>query len=92
MAMIVSACRTTIMIHNQADFDELQEKLTSTIKAGKRNIHVSLLSGTYIAKEKHITLKDIEASDTKIYIVGKEANLVPTGQEYHEGETYQGSF
>ena len=87
-----SACRTTIMVNNQAEFDKLQEKLTSTIKAGKKNIYVSLLSGTYIAKEKHITLKDIDAADTKIRIVGHGATLISGGREYHDGEDYQGIF
>ena len=92
LTIIASACRATIIVNNQAEFDGLQEKLTSTIKAGKKNIHVSLLSGTYIAKEKHITLNDIEAPDIKIHIVGKKAILIPSGREYHEGEDYQGAF
>ena len=87
-----SACQAVIIVNNQAEFDGLQEKLTSTIKAGKKNICVSLLPGTYVAKEKHLTLKDIEATDTKIRIVGKNAILVPSGREYHDGETYQGTF
>ena len=87
-----SACRAVIIVNNQAEFEGLQEKLTSTIKAGKKNIHVSLLPGTYVAKEKHIFLKDITAADTKIHIKGKGAILIPEGQEYFDGETYQGSF
>lgn len=92
VASLTSVGCTTIVVGNQAEFDGLHEKLISTIKAGKRNIHVSLLSGTYIAKEKHITLKDIDAADTKIRIVGHGATLVPEGREYHDGEDYQGIF
>ena len=92
LATIASACRTTISVNNQAEFDRLQEKLTNTFKEGKKNIHVSLLPGTYVAKEKHIILKDITATDTRIHIKGKGAILIPAGQEYHDGETYQGSF
>lgn len=87
-----SACRTTIVVKNQTEFDGLQEKLTSTIKAGKKNIYVKLMPGTYIAKEKHILLKGIKAADTKIHIKGNNAVLMPTGREYHEGDVYQGSF
>ena len=90
--MIAVVCRTTIVVTDQAGFDSLQEKLTSTLKEGKKNIHVSLLPGTYVAKEKHIILKDITAADTKIHIKGKGAILIPEGQEYHDGETYQGTF
>ena len=90
--MIAVVCRTTIVVTNQADFDSLQEKLTITLKEGKKNIYVSLLPGTYVAKEKHIFLKNITATNTKIHIKGKGAILIPAGQEYHDGETYQGSF
>lgn len=89
---ITSACRTTIVVNNQAEFDGLQEKLTNTIKAGKKNIHVTLLSGTYVAIEKHIFLRDLDAADTKINIKGNGAILIPLGQEYHNGDVYQGSF
>lgn len=92
VAAMTSACRTTIVVDNQAEFDKLPEKLTSTIKAGKKNIYVKLLPGTYVAKEKHLTLKGLEAAHTKIHIVGQGANLIPAGHEYHEGEIYQGTF
>lgn len=83
---------TTIVVKNQAEFDELQEKLTTVIKARKKNIHIKLLPGTYIAKEKHLTLNGITAIDTKIHIKGKDAILIPEGREYHDGEVYQGTF
>lgn len=92
VASLTSVGCTTIVVGNQAEFDGLQEKLTSTIKAGKKNIYVSLLPGTYIAKEKHITLKDIDASNTKIRIVGHGATLIPEGREYHDGEAYVETF
>lgn len=92
VASLNSVGCTTLIVGNQAEFDRLQEKLTSTIKAGIKNIYVSLLPGTYIAKEKHITLKDIDAADTKIHIVGRGVTLIPGGHEYHEGEDYQDAF
>lgn len=92
MATVASACRTTIVVKNQTEFDGLQEKLTNTIKSGKKNIYVKLMPGTYIAKEKQIQLKGIKAADTKIHIKGNNAVLMPTGREYHEGDVYQGSF
>jgi hypothetical protein len=88
----VSACRTTIVVKNQTEFDGLQEKLTNTIKAGKKNICVNLMPGNYIAKDNHILLKDIKAPDTKIHIQGKDAVLIPEGIEYHDGDAYQGAF
>lgn len=92
LVTIVSACRTTLVVNNQTEFDGLQEKLTNTIETGKRNIYVKLLPGTYIAKEKHLELKDFEAAITKIHIVGHGAKLVPSGREYQEGDAYQGMF
>lgn len=92
VASLTSVGCTTLVVGNQAEFDGLQEKLTSTIKAGEKNIRVSLLPGTYIAKEKHFTLKDIDAADTKIRFVGHGATLIPEGHEYHDGDNYQGTF
>lgn len=92
VAAMTSACRTTLVVNNQTEFDGLQEKLTSTIRAGKKNIYIKLLPGTYIAKEKHLVLKDLEAVDTKIHIVGHDAKLIPAGHEYRDGDTYQGAF
>ena len=88
----VSACRTTIVVKNQTEFDGLQEKLTNTIKADKKNIYVKLMPGNYIAKDNHILLKDIKASDTKIHIQGINAVLLPSGREYREGDVYKGTF
>ena len=88
----VSACHTTIVVKNQTEFDGLQEKLTNTIKAGKKNIYVKLMPGTYIAKEQHILLKDIKAAGTKIHIQGNNSILVPSGKEYFDGDVYQGVF
>lgn len=88
----VYACRTTIVVKTQTDFDALQKNLTSTIKAGKKNIYVKLMPGTYRAKEQHIFLKGITAADTKIHILGDNAILIPSGREYHEGDVYQGTF
>ena len=84
--------RTTIVVSSQTEFDGLQEQLINTIKSGEKVIYVKLLPGTYIAKEKHITLKDIDASNTKIRIVGHGATLIPEGREYHDGDNYQGTF
>jgi hypothetical protein len=84
--------RTTIVVSSQTEFDGLQEQLINTIKSGEKVIYVKLLPGTYIAKEKHITLKDIDAADTKIRFVGHGATLIPEGHEYHDRENYQGTF
>lgn len=92
VATIASACRTTIVVNNQTEFDGLQEKLTNTIKTGKRNIYVTLLPGTYVTKEKHVALNGITAADTKIHIKGEDAILIPEGSEYHDGDAYQGTF
>lgn len=89
---LVVACRTTIVVNNQAEFDRLQEKLTNTIEAGKKNIHVTLSPGTYVAIEKHVFLRDLDAADTKLHIKGNRAILIPVGHEYHDGDAYQDAF
>lgn len=89
---VVSACSTNIVVKTQTDFDALQQTLTSTIKAGKKDILVKLMPGTYVAKENHILLKGIKAADTKIQIKGNNAVVVPTGRVYREGDVYQGTF
>lgn len=83
---------TVIKVKSQKDFDELREKLTSTIKAGEKNISITLSPGTYAFNENHITLKGINAPETKIHINGKGAIMIPQGREYHDGEAYQGAF
>lgn len=92
VATSTSVARTTIVVSSQTEFDGLQEQLINTIKSGEKVIYVKLLPGTYIAKEKHITLKDIDAADTKIRFVGHGATLIPEGHEYHDGDNYQGTF
>ncbi len=92
VATSTSVARTTIVVSSQTEFDGLQEQLINTIKSGEKVIYVKLLPGTYIAKEKHITLKDIDAADTKIRFVGHGATLIPEGHEYHDRENYQGTF
>ena len=92
VATSTSVARTTIVVSSQTEFDGLQEQLINTIKSGEKVIYVKLLPGTYIAKEKHITLKDIDAADTKIRFVGHGATLIPEGREYHDGDNYQGTF
>ena len=92
VATSTSVARTTIVVSSQTEFDGLQEQLINTIKSGEKVIYVKLLPGTYIAKEKHITLKDIDAADTKIRFVGHGATLIPEGHEYHDGDNYQDTF
>ncbi len=92
VSTVAYASRTSIVVSNQSDFDRLQEQLTSTIKAGKKNIYVKLKPGTYVAKEQHILLKGIKAADTKIHIQGNNAIVVPSGREYRDGDVYRGTF
>lgn len=89
---LTSTGRTVIKVKDQIDFDRLQENLISTIKSGEKNIHITIASGIYTFNEYHITLKDIDASETKIHIHGEGAILAPQGHEYHDGEDYQGVF
>ncbi len=93
LPVTAGACgRSTIKVRNQQEFDALQENLTQLIKAGEKDIKVVIYCGTYVAKEQHLSLKDIKALNTKICIKGKNATIVPDGMTYRNGDIYQGSF
>lgn len=93
LSVSVAACaQTYIRVRNQQDFDNLQENLIRRINTGRVNIHVLLSEGRYIARENHIFLNNINKPNTSIRIIGKNAVLVPEGDEYKDGDSYMGVF
>lgn len=93
LLVMVGSCESnTIKVRSQQEFDALQENLMQMIKAGEKNIKLVIYSGTYVAKEQQLTLKDIKAPNTKIRITGKNATIIPDGTTYQDGDTYQGTF
>ena len=89
---LVIGARTVIKINGQEDFNRIQQKILSTIKSGEKKISVSFASGTYIVREKHLMLDDINVPNVELYINGNGAILIPEGKKYKNGDTYNGSF
>lgn len=86
------SAHTTIVIDNQQSFDDFQNSLTNTIRKGDKEITIIISKGTYIAKENHISLQDIQKSDLKLSIKGNGAIIIPQGQEYQNGYKYVGNM
>lgn len=91
LPMVVFA-KTTITVNDQKGFDNMQQQVLSCIKSGEKVIHVTISSGTYVVKEKHLTLNNLNAPDVKVQIMGNGAVLIPEGHEYRSGEKYVGTF
>lgn len=84
--------RTAIDVNNQSSFDILQQSVTNAVKSGDKDIVVKLSQGTYIAKERHLTLNGINAPDVSISIDGSDAIILPSGIEYRNGDKYRGAL
>lgn len=84
--------QSVVKINSQNDFNCLQQKILSAIKSGEKDILVSFSPGTYIVKEKHLVLEDINAPDVELHIKGNGAIFVPDGKVYKNGDVYNGSF
>jgi hypothetical protein len=84
--------RSVVQIRNQEQFDRIQQLLEAEINAGQRNILVVFSPGTYVAKEKHISLTYVTAPNAVLRFKGNGAILVPYGKDYKDGDTFFGSF
>lgn len=84
--------KTTIVINDQKGFENIQQQVLSCINSGEKKIYVKIARGTYIVKEKHLTLNQINSPDVKLHIVGKGAIFIPEGREYHNGDCYVGTY
>lgn len=89
---IVFFAKTTLIINNQKEFDNIQQQVISCINSGEKEIYVKIARGTYIVKEKHLTLNQINAPNVNLHIVGKGAIFIPEGREYHNGDCYVGTY
>ena len=83
---------SVLKINNQEDFNLMQKRVLSAIKSGEKTIVVSISPGTYSAKENHLVLNNINAPDVELHINGNNAILIPQGQEYKNGDAYNGTF
>lgn len=85
--------KTTIYIKNQSDFEQITDHVKESIKSGQTEIYVIFpRKQAFVAKEKHILLGWLNAPNTSIHIEGNGCVLLPEGKEYHQGDTYEGTF
>lgn len=75
--------KIVLKITNQAEFDELQDKLSNLISKSCKRIEVKLGEGTFLFHENQILLQDIDASDLSISIIGNHSKVIADG--YVEG-------
>ena len=86
------ACKTTIHIRNQADFDRLQDTFDKAVESGRNDIRIQFAAGEYVAKENHLMIKGIDNPNLRVRIRGNGAVLVPQGKVYRNGDAYMGTF
>ena len=79
-------------IRTQEQFDCIHQTIEAEIHSGQRNILVVFSPGLYVAKEKHISVTNVEAPKTVLRFKGNGAVLVPYGKVYQSGDLYNGSF
>ena len=92
-AIAVALCNShVIRVHNQQEFDTIQESVYRSLKSGNNNIHVEVYGGTYVSKEQHILLESINNPNAKIQFTGHNAKVIPGGFTYHNGDIYQSAF
>ncbi len=82
----------TIHIVSQQDFEMLNQQLNRALNTGSKTIKVVFTPGVYFYSENHLLLDHVNAPSTKIYINGKGATLVPLGDDYSDGDVFQGKF
>lgn len=85
----VLSARTIINVVDQPSFDKVQANLVTAIKSGDKDINVIISKGTYMAKERHLTLNGIKSPDVRISIMGNDAIIISDGKEYKNGDKYQ---
>ena len=82
----------TVTVNNQADFDQLTEKLKAAIYSDHDDVYVMISPGRYVAHEHQIKLIRVIAPTKRIHIVGHDAVVIPKGREYRDGEVYEDKF
>ena len=79
--MQASASTYKIRVTNQQEFDGLNTAIHEAAQCGYTKIKVDFKPGTYIFKEKHLTIGDIRNSNLSLILNGNGAVIVPEGRE-----------
>lgn len=84
-------CR--VNIKNQRDFDSLSLILKNAIGNNNGNrIVIKIRKGSYFFNDDHLKLTGIQAFDKSVLLVGKNVNLISRGEDYKDGDIYNGVF
>lgn len=89
---IYAGDRFVMVIRDQSEFDRIQQKIVSLINTKETDIYIDIAPGSYVSRENHFTLSNINAPNTKLHIVSKGAIIFPQGKDYHNGDEYEGVF
>lgn len=65
-----------LSVTGQQDFDRLDERIDSALKAGEREVEVRFAPGTYFFREGHLSLSGLQAPDAVLRLNGDGAILV----------------
>ena len=65
-----------LSVTGQQDFDRLDERIDSVLRAGEREVEVCFEPGTYFYREGHLHLSGIQAPDVTLRLKGNGAVLV----------------
>ena len=74
--------RTSVIIENQKQFNDINNQITKSINAGAKNIKVIIRPGLYHFKEYHILREDENADDISITIEGENAVLTSSENDF----------
>ena len=89
--MILTLLLTCILsVSGQQDFDRLDERIDSVLRAGERQVEVCFEPGTYFFREGHLHLTGIQAPDAALRLQGNGAVLV--GGEDGQGPGFGNGF
>ena len=81
-----------IDINDQSQFNNLNRLISKSIGEDKKNIIVTIHSGTYYYKENHLAFVNIDRPDVSIRIKGDDAILISSGNDYISGDQYKEGF
>lgn len=75
--LLVPLLSVLINIRSQSDFDSLQVRLDSVLRAGQpERIEIRFHPGVYFYREGHITLYDVHSPGTEIAFSGENCTLI----------------
>lgn len=86
------AYSTTIIIHNQNEFDRIQERIIETVSAGRKDITVRIGPGSFFFRDNHLRLCGLDWQEVSLHLEGVDCILTGSGPVYHSGEPFGESF